>query len=97
MPINIGDVTNPMTAQINPRTDHIICPFSTPLIPSNIEIGTNIGESIKILMNPVTKEATPAELVLFDIFSLHHIPPCFSNTNCVCVCVCGGGLDSLER
>ena len=78
MPINIGDVTNPMTAQINPRTAHIVCPLSKPAMPSSIEIGTNIGESMKILMIPVTKEAIPAELlelVLFDIFPLKQCAP----------------------
>ena len=69
IPSNIGDVTNPIIANIIPTILHTICFFSIPMTPKISANGTNSGEKIKILISPKINDAIPSAFYSFFCYA----------------------------
>jgi hypothetical protein len=59
IPMSIGDVMNPMNERKIPKMPHPDCFLTIAIIPSNIPIGTNIGDNMNMLRIPKIVDAMP--------------------------------------
>ncbi|BCL53690.1 hypothetical protein JPFTNV_15750 [Francisella tularensis subsp. holarctica] len=60
---NIGDVNNPIIAQIIPTPLQIYCFLIMPITPKSIETGHNTIDKINIPIKPKTKDTIPKALL----------------------------------